>query len=103
MARYDHPNPFGTDVEAMFVSRIARAMLDLFGADAPLRLKEEANQAVRVGDSSAAHAWLDVAEAVQDLILQRFLHSNAVRLARQSSSARSELCQSPRSLSSSTS
>ena len=57
--------------DAVLLRRVAREMLGLYDAGAVRRLKEEAGQAARQGDSVSASAWLDVAELVQDLLLKR--------------------------------
>jgi hypothetical protein len=68
MARYDASDLL---TDAILLRRVAREMLGLYDAGAVRRLKEEAGQAARQGDSVSASAWLDVAELVQDLLLKR--------------------------------
>jgi hypothetical protein len=64
--------------DAAIVEKVAREMLERYGEDALRRLKDEADQATHMGDELSARAWLDIAEAVLDLLLQRFLHPAAV-------------------------
>jgi hypothetical protein len=69
---------------------VARKMLDLYDADAVLRLKDQAEEANRIGDTRSARAWLDIAECVMDLLLERAAASTvkAARLEHASRSSR---------------
>jgi hypothetical protein len=73
MASYDAPDLSITNDDAAPVDRIAREMLDRYGAGAVRYLQERAEHARGIGDSLSARAWLDIAEAVQDLLLDELL------------------------------
>lgn len=68
MAHYQVPDRL---TEAAVLDRVAREMLDLHGAEAVRRLRDQASIAAGLGDSLSAQAWLDIAEAVQDLLLEQ--------------------------------
>jgi hypothetical protein len=66
---------------------VARKMLDLYDADAVLRLKDQAEEADRIGDTRSARAWLDIAECV----IMDLLFGASGCLDRQGCSARTRL------------
>src|ERR1044071_4234916 len=70
MACYD-PDLFANDDDAALLARVAREMFDLYGAQAVRRLRDQACIAAGIGDSLSVRSWLDIAEAVQDLLLEQ--------------------------------
>jgi hypothetical protein len=58
-------------IDAAALDSVAREMVDLHGADAVHMLRDRACIAAGLGDQLSVNAWLDIAEAVQDLLQQR--------------------------------
>ena len=68
MAHYQVPDRL---TDAAVLDRVAREMFDLYGDEAVGRLRDQACIAADIGDSVSVRAWLDIAEAVQDLLLEQ--------------------------------
>jgi hypothetical protein len=64
------PPSYSVDAYAALLDKRAREMLLQHGADALQRLKDQADEAGRTGDTRSARTRLDIAERVMDLLLQ---------------------------------